>query len=343
MRILAIETSCDETSIAVLEADAARLRLRRHIISSQIDLHRAFGGVVPEVAARRHLELLQPLLERGVGRAGLSSVDAIAVTAGPGLITSLMVGMQTAKALSYVWRKPLIAVDHLEGHIYANWLSHPTLVTGGNRYFPALVLIVSGGHTQLVAMARHGSYKLLGQTLDDAAGESFDKVANLLNLGYPGGPALSRLASKGNPTAVIFPRPLLKSDDYNFSFSGLKTAVRYYLEKQKKISRRRLPDISASFQQAVVDVLAAKTLKAVRSIRPKSLMLAGGVSANEALRSRFSDIGRDEGISVFVPALKFTGDNAAMIATAAFYRRSQAKTNGWREAAFYTSQRLTAR
>ncbi|MBI4090537.1 MAG: tRNA (adenosine(37)-N6)-threonylcarbamoyltransferase complex transferase subunit TsaD [Candidatus Komeilibacteria bacterium] len=334
MKVLGIETSCDETSLAVLDAREGEMHLEKYIVSSQIATHREYGGVVPEIAARMHCEVLLPLLQKTIGKKPLSAVDLIAVTAGPGLITSLMVGVQAAKTLSYALRKPLVGVNHLEGHMYSAWLGNSELVRDTERSFPALVLIVSGGHTELVLMRGHGSYTLLGQTADDAAGEAFDKVAKLLDRGYPGGPVISKLAQHGNPAAIDFPRPMLATTGYDMSFSGLKTAVRYYLEKKRRIPREELPDIAASFQQAVVDVLTAKTVRAIDEFGPRSLMLVGGVSANNALREALTHIGSERQLRVWLPALEHTGDNAGMIAVAGYYHRDEASLKLWRTLRF---------
>ncbi|MEK7584600.1 MAG: tRNA (adenosine(37)-N6)-threonylcarbamoyltransferase complex transferase subunit TsaD [Patescibacteria group bacterium] len=334
MKVLGIETSCDETSIAVVEARAKGFHIAAHIVSSQMAHHSAYGGVVPEVAARMHIEQLLPILDSALGRAGVAAADCIAVTRGPGLITSLMVGVQIAKTLSYVLRKPLVGVNHLEGHVYATWLTESQLFMNTKKFFPALALIVSGGHTEIVLMRGHGIYELIGQTVDDAAGEAFDKVAKILELGYPGGPIISKLARKGDPHAVDFPRPMLASHDFNMSFSGLKTSVLYYLERRKTVPKKMLPDIAASFQQAVVDVLVAKLERACVEYRPASLILAGGVSANDALRKEFTVVGRRQGVPVFMPALQYTGDNAAMIAAAGYFRRREATRDAWRSLSF---------
>lgn len=334
MKILGIETSCDETSLAVLDAREGEMNLEKYIVSSQIATHSEYGGVVPEVAARMHCETLLPLVDKTIGKQALSSIDLIAVTAGPGLITSLMVGVQAAKTLSYALRKPLVGVNHLEGHIYSAWLGNPELARDTERSLPALVLIVSGGHTELILMHTHGSYELLGQTADDAAGEAFDKVAKLLELGYPGGPVISKLAQQGDPAAIDFPRPMLTSPNYDMSFAGLKTAVRYYLEKKKSIRQEELPDIAASFQQAVVDVLMGKVACAIDEYGPQSLLLVGGVSANGALREAFTREGREWGLPVWLPRMEYTGDNAGMIAVAGFYRRNEASIELWRTLKF---------
>ncbi len=334
MTILGIETSCDETSLALLKVDAKGFKLVEHVTASQIATHAQYGGVVPELAARQHLEALQPMLAMHIGSKQLATTDLIAVTAGPGLITSLMVGVQEAKTLSYATGIPLLGINHLEAHMYANWLTHRELFKHPKKYLPALVLIVSGGHTQLILMHDHGTYRLLGDTLDDAAGESFDKVAKILGLGYPGGPILSKLAEQGNPQAIAFPRPMRSSTGYAMSFSGLKTAVLYYLEKRKKISKRELPDIAASFQAAVIDSLMSKVNRALQEYHPRSLMLGGGVAANTALRKSFTEAGRTQQIPVFVPDLEFTGDNAAMIAMTGYHRRKQGSATAWKTLRF---------
>lgn len=331
MIILGIETSCDETSVALLEARTGVLKLKKHVIASQAQLHKKYGGVVPEVAARKHAEVLPVLLDAEIGRAALAHIDLIAVTQGPGLITSLLVGVQAARTLSFATGIPLVGINHLEAHIYANWLTYPTLPRTDKKMFPSLVLIVSGGHTLLVLMRGHGRYELLGQTLDDAAGESFDKVARLLQLGYPGGPAISREAARGNENAIALPRPMADAKNYDFSFSGLKTAVLYYLERKKKISKKEIPDIAASFEQAVVDSLMAKLVRAEKQLKPKSLMLVGGVSANKRLRDMVRYFGDEQKLPVFIPDYEFTGDNAAMIATTGYYRRTEASKTAWKK------------
>ena len=307
--ILGIETSCDETAAAVVANGAAVLS---SVVSSQIDLHARFGGVVPELASRAHLELLTPvvaeaLVESGLDRAG---IDAVAATVGPGLAGSLLVGLSAAKALAFVWRVPFVAVNHLEAHLYSAFLEEPDLD------LPAVVLLVSGGHTLLIAMHDHGKYQLLGTTVDDAAGEAFDKVARFLGLGYPGGPAIDRVAITGDPAAIAFPRPML-ADGYDFSFSGLKTAVINYVRSHPDAS---VPDLAASFQQAVVDVLLAKARRAAVDVGAKGLCLAGGVAANSRLREQALDLCMAEGLRPFVPSPASCTDNAAMVAAAAWWR-----------------------
>lgn len=324
MRILAIETSCDETAIAVLSGNGHSLNLEKNAVYSQIDIHRQYGGVVPEVAARKHAETIIPLLDNIIGQGGLKNIDYLAVTVGPGLITSLLLGITTAKTLAYSSHLPLVAVNHMEGHIYSNWLSNKKLQKS-NQYFPALILIVSGGHTELVLMKDHGDYLLIGQTLDDAVGEAYDKVAKLLALGYPGGPIVSQLAEQGNPEAYDFPRPMIDRHNFDFSLAGLKTAVLYTLQKQNKISKSDVKNICASFQQAVLDVLIAKTFSALNNFSANSLMVAGGVSANEALKNNLATRAAEYGLPFFYPEIKYTGDNAAMIAAAAYYNISDKK------------------
>lgn len=315
MRILAIETSCDETAIAVLSGEGDDLHLEKSIVRSQINLHEAYGGVVPEVAAREHLQLMIPLLHKEVAPNG-EGIDAIAVTAGPGLAPALRVGVETAKALAWAWQKPLVPICHLEGHIYAPWLS------ASAPQFPALALIVSGGHTELVLMTDHGKFERLGETLDDAAGEAFDKVAKMLGLGYPGGPKVAQLAEDGDPKAFDFPRAMLDRDNFVFSFAGLKTSVLYTLrEHEAQLQDHKFKaDVAASFQEAVVDVLVQKTMKAVEKVKPKSVILAGGVAANIALRDRLALACKEVGAPLFVPEFKYSMDNAAMIAVAGYFR-----------------------
>lgn len=313
MRILAIETSCDETAVAILSGEGDVLAVEKSVIASQAAEHAKYGGVVPEVAARRHVDALFPLLEvAGVPRDG-AGVDAIAVTAGPGLVPALRIGVEAAKTLAYLWKKPLVPVNHLEGHLYSVWLEQQVPA------FPALALLVSGGHTELILLRGHGDYQLLGKTRDDAAGESFDKAAKLMGLAYPGGPNVSRLAQKGNAHAIEFTRPMLESGDLDFSFSGLKTAVAVYLTAHPDAKHE---DVCASFEEAVVDVLVQKTLMAAEQVQPASIILCGGVSANRVLRERLREtIARGFPDTTFhIPDLAYTGDNAAMIAAAGYFR-----------------------
>lgn len=320
MRVLAIESSCDETALAVISGSGSDWFLEKNAVFSQIAIHQAFGGVVPEVAARKHAETIIPLLTETLGENKLADIDYLAVTAGPGLITSLLLGVTAVKTLAYAAQKPLLPVNHMEGHIYSNWLSNEGLRKNDTQYFPSLALVVSGGHTELVLMKGHGDYQLLGTTLDDAVGEAFDKVAKILNLGYPGGPIVSKLALEGDENFYDLPRPMLNSGDYNFSFSGLKTAVLYTLEKEKNISQTSVKNMCASFQTAAVEILVKKTIKAAKEFQVKSVLLAGGVSANQKLKTELQTVCKKNNLPFFFPELKYTGDNAAMIAAAAYYK-----------------------
>jgi N6-L-threonylcarbamoyladenine synthase len=316
MRVLGIETSCDETALAIVKKnDNGEFEVEKHLLASQVLVHSKFGGVVPEVAAREHIASIFPMLdELGIEKDG-QGIDAIAVTAGPGLVPALRIGVELGKVLAWVWKKPLIAVNHLEGHIYSVW-AHSTPI------FPALCLLVSGGHTELILMKDHGDYEIIGMTRDDAAGEAFDKVAKLLDLGYPGGPAIAKLAEQGNPREIDFPRPMIDTDDYDFSFSGLKTAVkREVAEMSQKAQMAERENIAASFQAAVVETLVTKTMRAVEKYQPKSVILSGGVSANQSLRSSLKEILNKQcpEISFHAPELFLTGDNAIMIAIAGIY------------------------
>ena len=318
--VLGIETSCDETAAAVV---AGGHQVRSSVVTSQIDLHRAFGGVVPEIAGRAHLELLPAAVDQALAEAGLNIPDqppsAVAATAGPGLLGALVVGVSAAKALALAWDVPFVAVNHLEAHLYAAFLDGAGHTGGANEPpLPMIVLLVSGGHTMLIEMTGHGRYELLGQTLDDAAGEAYDKVARLLGLGYPGGPAIDRLATEGDPQAVRFPRPML-ADGLDFSFSGLKTAVAVHLRRHPATDRAAQADIAASFQRAVVDVLEAKTLRAAEARGVSSLCLAGGVAANSELRARFEALGTED-YQVFIPTRAMCTDNAAMVAAAGWHQ-----------------------
>ena len=307
--ILGIETSCDETAAAVVLGGNDILS---SVVSSQIDIHARFGGVVPEVASRAHLESIIPVIQEAVHSAGIdpSRIDAVAVTVGPGLIGALLVGVSAAKALALVWDKPFVGVNHMEAHLYAGLLDDPTLE------FPLVVLLVSGGHTMLVEMIGHGTYRLLGRTIDDAAGEAYDKVARYLDLGYPGGPAIDAAAELGNPEAINFPRAMMH-DGLNFSFSGLKTSVINYVRKNPDVSNI---DVAASFQAAVVDVLVAKTIMAAQQVGAVGVVLGGGVAANSRLRAQLQSQGQLNGFRVAVPSRAMCTDNAAMIAAAAWHR-----------------------
>ncbi len=307
--VLGIETSCDETAAALVLGGSDVVS---SVVSSQVDLHANFGGVVPEVASRAHLELLGPVIARSVVEAGIDErrIDAVAATVGPGLIGALLVGVSAAKGLALSWDVPFVGVNHLEAHLYAAFLDDPTID------FPVVVLLVSGGHTMLVEMQDHGRYRMLGQTIDDAAGEAFDKVARFMGLDYPGGPAIDREAAEGDPTAVNFPRAML-NDGLNFSFSGLKTSVMNHVRRHPDDD---LADVVASFQAAVVDVLVTKAGRAARQVGAKGLVLGGGVAANSLLRERFLDLCVSEDVRAFLPSPGMCTDNAAMIAAVGWHR-----------------------
>lgn len=316
LTILAIESSCDETAAAVI----INGQIKSSIIASQAQIHAKFGGVVPEVAARSHITAVIPTIDKTLKKARikLTDLDFIAVTQGPGLATSLMVGVDTAKALGAVLNIPVIPINHLEAHIYANFMNHESQIM--NQKFPALILTVSGGHTMLILMSGHGRYKIVGQTVDDAAGEAFDKTAKMLGLGYPGGPQIAKLAKRGNPQAFDFPRPMINSANLNFSFSGLKTAVLYKIMEHKSWNMKQKANLAASVQQAIIDVLISKLEKAVKKFKPKTIMLGGGVAANEMLRSRFSKLGKKYHLPYSIPKFEYCTDNAAMIGLAAYYK-----------------------
>ena len=314
MNVLGIETSCDETAVAVVEDG---LHIRSNLISSQHDVHGRFGGVVPELASRAHVETLSPLLEAGLEQAGLrfGDLDGVAVTVGPGLVGALLVGMAAAKSIALATGAPLIGVNHLEGHVLANAVDH------GPELTPAVCLVVSGGHTMLVHMPEPHRYELLGQTVDDAAGEAFDKIARFLGLGFPGGPALDRLARDGDPNAIRFPRAMAGSGDFDFSLSGLKTAVLRHVKAERQAGRDVDPaDLAASFQEALVDVQVAKTIDAARERRVDTVLLGGGVVANTRLRERMEKAGAEAGFRVLFPSLDLCTDNGAMIAVAGTWR-----------------------
>ncbi len=328
MRILAIETSCDETAAAVI-VDGRQIA--SNVVATQIELHRRFGGVFPEVASRQHVLSIQPVIEEALQSAGInhiSKVDAIAVTHGPGLAGSLLVGVNMAKGLAFASGRPLLPVNHLEGHIYSNWLVAPGRPKPvPDDAFPAVILIVSGGHTELILMQDHGQYRLLGSTLDDAAGEAYDKVARLLNLGFPGGPAIQRVAQQGNAERFALPRPLLHHEEhrFNFSFSGLKTAVLNLVRQLQQdgvdiAEATVVADIAASFQSAVSEVLVHKTLAAAQAYGARQICICGGVSANAHLRALAEAECRRTGVALYIPPLFLCTDNAAMIGAAAFYR-----------------------
>ncbi|MDQ1284401.1 MAG: tRNA N6-adenosine threonylcarbamoyltransferase [Patescibacteria group bacterium] len=394
MIILAIETSCDETASAIIKADGKTVEVLSNVVYSQIKLHSRWGGVVPNLAAREHLKNIVPVVKKSLSRAKLCSkdIDLIAVTQGPGLIPALLIGTNAAKTLAYLWKKPLIGIHHIEGHIYANFIFDKIRVStkskipnpkknqgtklqnskqtgicelnfqNPNIKFPILCLVVSGGHTQLVLMKKHLDYEIVGQTLDDAAGEAFDKVARILDLGYPGGPAIALRAmefpisksqfpnnfkiqnsklvvSLSNPFKISLPRPMIKSDNFDFSFSGLKTAVLYETKKHPDLLKNKdyISELCREFQQAVIDVLISKTIRAAKKHHPQTIMLAGGVSANTELRKQLgSAIGKELPNSTTYQILdtKYSLDNAAMIAAAGYYRYKSIKNkellkNNW--------------
>lgn len=312
MFLLGIETSCDETSAAVLQDGKNVLS---NIVSSQIDIHKQFGGVVPEVASRKHVENILPVIQAALDQAEitLDQVDAIAVTYGPGLVGALLVGVSAAKSIAFAKSIPLIGVQHIAGHIAANYISDKP------AEFPFLSLVVSGGHTELVLVRDEITYEFLGRTRDDAVGEAYDKVARFLGIGYPGGPVLDALAKEGNPKAFAFPRAFIDPQSLDFSFSGLKSAVMNTLHNAKqKGEELHLPDCAASFQAAVLDVLVEKTRLAVQKTGIRRVVVAGGVAANSGLRQRLPQVGEVAGFDVFFPSLSLCTDNAAMIAAAAY-------------------------
>ena len=365
MIILGIETSCDETAASVVRGQSGKAEILSNVVSSQIEIHRKYGGVVPEVAAREHVFNILPVINEALEKAevkipltpfppkrpafsrtgvkGGEKIDAIAVTVGPGLITSLLVGVETAKTLAYAWKLPLVAVNHIEGHIYANFIGQ----SRNDIKFPALILTVSGGHTMLVLMNGHGKYKILGETRDDAAGEAFDKAAKLMGIGYPGGPAVAAEAAKFSifnfqfsnksqtsipksqknskfkiqNSKISLPRPMINSGDFDFSFSGLKTALLYALEKDKNW-KSKISAYAAEFQQAIVDSLVHKTIKAAKLLNCQTVMLSGGVAANAELRSQLKSAVENKlaGAKLVIPDLKYCTDNAAMIATAGYFK-----------------------
>lgn len=326
--LLAIESSCDETAAAVVMDGR---RMLSNVVATQVELHSRFGGVYPEVASRQHVLAIQPVIEQALRDAGVGHVrelDAIAVTNGPGLAGSLLVGVNAAKGLAFASGLPLLPVNHLEGHIYSNWIETPDRPALSEAEFPAVILIVSGGHTELILMTGHCQYQRLGGTLDDAAGEAFDKVARLLKLGFPGGPAIQRVAEGGDPARFKLPRALTHGEmhRFNFSFSGLKTAVVNLVRQRENdgesISNGTLTaDVAASFQQAVADVLISKTADAATTFRAQRVCICGGVSANRALRTLADSSFADLAVPLYIPPLALCTDNAAMIAAAAFYRQ----------------------
>ena len=321
--ILAIESSCDETAASVVKNGRCVLS---NIISSQIAIHTLYGGVVPEIASRKHIEKINQVVEAALKEADvtLDDIDAIGVTYGPGLVGALLVGVAEAKAIAYAKKKPLVGVHHIEGHVSANYIEHPDLEP------PFLCEIISGGHTHLVIVKDYGSFEILGRTRDDAAGEAFDKVARAIGLGYPGGPKIDRIAKEGNPDAIVFPRAKMEDSPYDFSFSGVKSAVLNYINGCRMTGEPIVEaDIAASFQQAVVDVLVDNAIRAAKDYHMDRLAIAGGVASNGALRAAMEAACEKEGIRFYRPSPIFCTDNAAMIGVAAYYEYQKGTRHGW--------------
>ncbi|MGH8003112.1 MAG: tRNA (adenosine(37)-N6)-threonylcarbamoyltransferase complex transferase subunit TsaD [Limisphaerales bacterium] len=320
MRILGIESSCDETAAAVVEDG----RVLSSVVASQA-LHWKYGGIVPELAAREQLKAVRPVVKEALAEAGfeMSAIDGIAVTAGPGLVGSLAVGVAFAKSLALSAGKPLVGVNHLEGHLFSVFIERPELP------LPAVVVIASGGHTALLSVAEKGRARLLGQTVDDAAGEAFDKGARLLGLPYPGGPSIQKAAQGGNPKAVEFPRPMLKAEGFAFSFAGLKTALAVFLQKYPEAAQKSQADLAAAYQEAIVETLVEKTLSAAGQSGAKTISIAGGVAANRRLRELFEFRAKKSGLVVHFPAFQYCTDNAAMIAYAGAHHLKAGKVSGF--------------
>lgn len=321
MKILGIDTSCDETAAAIVEDGREVIS---NVVASQIKAHQEYGGVVPELASRKHIEAINYIVNKALNEANatFADIDVIAVTNRPGLIGALLVGVAAAKSLAFCHNLPLLGINHIEGHIYANYMVHDTLT------FPHVCLTVSGGHTLLVEVHEGWKYKVLGTTQDDAAGEVYDKVSKYLGLGFPGGRIIDELAQKGNPKAIDFPRPMLRSGNYQFSFSGIKTAVRYFVEKAERADKIAngeilIEDIAASFQAAVVDVLVAKTVHAAKTTDAQTITLTGGVAANSHLRSSLKSAAAEIGTEVYYPPINLCTDNGAMIAGIAYEKYQQ--------------------
>lgn len=326
MLILGIETSCDETAAAVVQDGC---RILSNVVSSQIKLHTPYGGVVPEIASRAHIENIIPVIKKALEEAKVEGkdLDVIAVTKGPGLITSLMIGVDTARTLAYVWGKPILGVNHIDGHICSVGIMNREFGIRNNIELPAVCLTVSGGHTMLVLVKEWGNYEVIGETIDDACGEAFDKVAKLLGLGYPGGPIVEKLARGGGRQAFSFPRPILNQGNFNFSFSGLKTAVLYQARQIKKMNKKIVQDLCASFQEAAFEVLVTKTLRAARKFKVSTIILTGGVAANQALQNSFKKSLPVTDCELLIT--NFPTDNAAMIAGAAYPRVLKKDYDDW--------------
>lgn len=327
MYILGIETSCDETAASVIKTDqkTGKIKVLSNIISSQIEIHKKYGGVVPEVAAREHVLNILPVIDESLRTAKIDhkKLDLIAVTKGPGLITSLVTGVETVRTLSFAWKIPVLEINHIEGHIYSNFIAPKTKIK-----FPAVIMTVSGGHTNLVVMNENKKIKIVGETLDDAAGEAYDKGAKMMNLGYPGGPIVSKMAEQfTGKSEIILPRPMLNSKNLNFSFSGLKTALLYQLQKDKNW-KNRIPEYCFAYQEAIIDILVSKTISAAKKYGAKSVLLSGGVSANRELREHMEKAVKEKltGVNFLVPEMIYTTDNATMVATAAAFKVKNKKT-----------------
>lgn len=322
--ILGIETACDDTAAAIVADGHQTLS---NIIWTQNDVHKRFEGIVPELAARRHMEVMNYVVAEAISSAGVSlnDINAVGVNCKHGLLRSIIIGVSAAKALAFSLSIPLIGIHHIEGHIYSNIIGNP------NIEFPHLCLTVAGGHTLLINVINHGQYQLLGSTLDDGAGEAFDKVAKYLGLGFPGGRIIDELSVKGNPDAIKFPRPMLdKKNNYDFSFSGLKTAVKNEIHKTISSGKElNIPDLAASFQQAVVDVLVNKTINAARETGVKAITLAGGVAANRKLRNDLTEAGYNDGLKVYYPSLPLCTDNGAMVASLSYYKLKRGITSSF--------------
>jgi N6-L-threonylcarbamoyladenine synthase len=341
MKILAIETSCDETAISVLECDASQVTVLSNAVSSQVKIHAQFGGVVPSLAAREHANNIEVVFKNALENAHIGDfekeIDLIAVTVGPGLAPALLIGIAFAKTLAFKYSKSLIPVNHMEGHVYSNWLKDIGTLSSypDEKIFPALNLIVSGGHTEIVLMKSLGRYEIIGETLDDAVGEAFDKVARLIGLPYPGGPQISQRAAQHTQSSleapIIFPRPMIKSKNYDFSYSGLKTAVLYKVrelkEKHGELSDEIINELCFEFQEAATDVLVSKTIKAAQEYDIKNILLSGGVSANKRLREKLSQSCSQIGAELFQPEMTYTTDNAAMIGIAGYFKYTLAPEN----------------
>ncbi len=324
MTILGIETSCDETSAAVIKANKndTNVTILSNIVATSLSLHTKTGGIIPEIAAREQIKYIIPVIEESLSKANvkLSEIDSIAVTVGPGLIGSLLVGVETAKVFAFILNKPIIAVNHLFGHIYANFINE-SQIKEKEIEFPAIALVVSGGHTDLVLIKQHGKIEWLGGTRDDAAGEALDKIGRLLDLPYPAGPIIENLATKGDSKKYNFPRPLITSNDLDFSFSGLKTAVLRQVSSMSKLNDQDIANICASTQKAIIDTLLAKTINAAKEYEVKSILLGGGVAANQTLKDSITSATKFQipDVRVFVPQKSLCTDNAAMIASSAFF------------------------